>query len=314
MNSKTWENIIEPPEPIRVSNLKVHVVDGESFSLATKRPDLYTTVLDYWSKKQGDMAVKRAHDLAEAVRLAKSGDDARLRRMQNQIGGVEIKHRLNMASLISERLALVRSGTNYMEFIGTNERAIDDSEWREKLMEAGFNDRGDVNAYFANPLAECTVLYGAEAGQINDRSKVYVVVGWRSDKVMIYPNVPHVFGGVLNDLVIGGGKELKEEIGLEDHELGVPIFYGIIRQGKSRHPEVILGSSVMIGQDELLDRWGKSSARFEHRNIQCLKLNEIPSLLEEYGDRMVPSGAAALTALVNNYNPRRKKSHLSLAL
>src|SRR3989344_8220586 len=240
MQKETWEEIITPERPIVMDELEIKAVkiepsDLHSKAMAAGRPEIYQDILRYWDQKQGEMAVTRAKDFKEAADLAVAGNGQKLQRMQSQVGGFSAKIRLNNARIVDGVLRVSISGTNYAEFIGTNERAITDSVFRENLMKAGLEDHLDEQAYFSNALAACAVIYGAENGEINNPDKVYVPVGWRSDKVMIYPGVPHVFGGVVKDLNIGVNtkKELRDEIGLKDHEMGTMMFYGIIRQGLS---------------------------------------------------------------------------------
>ena len=230
----------------------------------------------------------------------KRKDTGTIRRMTQQIGGVGQKHRLSRAFLDGKKLHLALGSTNYMEVVGTNERSINDSEFRARLMQAGIEDAADPQKYFADPLAVCSVVYGKDP----QSGEIYIPIGLRSDKVMIYPRVHHVFGGLVNvgpartAVDIGGNsrRELREEIGLTDKETAIGQFYGIIRQGPSRIPEAIGCIPIFIGREELEERWRTSaSGKFEHRNITFYGIGELPSFLEEHGTTMVPSGAAALT-------------------
>jgi len=305
MGGNTWESIVEPEKPIHFSELEVKVAEGEELILASRRPELYNKVLDYWNQQQVNATLARADELADA--LARK-DENRISRMSRQIGGVNQKYRLSRAFLEGGTLHLALSGTNYMDFIGTNVQAINDSQFRERLMNAGIDDYADPNHYFASPLGVCAVVY-VFSDRKREKSSVYVPIGWRSDKVMIYPNVPHVFGGFLDvdgkKLSIDGHlrKELREEMGLSEEEMGGGSFYGIIRHRPSRHPEAIGGIPIYLSQEELEQSWKKNApGKFEHRNISFYKVEELAGFLEEYGEKMVPSGAAALTKFLEFFN------------
>lgn len=289
-NDKTWEIIVEPEDPISFNQLEVIVARGQSLTLSTERPELYEEALNYWNDKQVEATLARAKDLADALR---DRNEPTVARMTRQIGGVSSKQRLTGASLEEDTLFLALSGTSYMDVVGTNVQAISNPDFRTRLMQAGLEDHADPNFYFANALGVCALLYGKDADGI------YVPIGTRSDKVMIYPNVPHIFGGfpdVEGKLVGHLRRELREEIGLTDEEMGESFFYGIIRQVPSRHPEAIFGVPVSVGREELAQRWREgASGKYEHRNIKIYGKEELPGILKEDGQTMVPSCAAALT-------------------
>ncbi len=302
MNQKTWETIVEPEKPILFSDLEVHVTKGESLDIGRDYPELHQEVLQYWNGKVAEAAIVRAHDLSKALT---SGDDKTVRRLMRFIGGVDSKHRLSRAILDDERLHLALGATDYMHFIGTNERAINDPEFRKRLIQAGIENAADPDKYFANPLAVCTVIYCKDPHS----GEEYVPIGLRSDKVMIYPGVHHVFGGLVDvnetrtkvSLSKNVRRELKEEIGLEEEEIGAGYFNGIIKQGPSRIPEAICALPVFVNKNALIDRWKFSTPdKFEHRNITFYQREELPAFLDQYGATMVPSGAAALTAFLKH--------------
>ena len=294
MYERTWEPLIEPDSPIPVSDLEIRVSKGSPLTLAADRPKLYKEALDYWNASQAKIAKARSDEIISALQ---SGDEDAIAKIMKMIGGVSPSQRLTYASLRDKSLSLAISGTNYMEFIGTNEQAINNEGFRKRLMDAGFNDYADENAYFANPLAACTVINGVEGG------KAYAIVGVRSNKVAIYPNVHHVSGGLVDidedcshlSFKNHVEKELQEEVGLDENEFSSPMLYAMIRQLPSRHPEAVLGVTVKIGKGELMERWKKSAPdKFEHRNLSFYTTDEIPQFLETFGHSMVPSGAAAL--------------------
>jgi len=299
MTDKTWEYIVKPAQPIPFSELEVVVTEGESLHFPLKRQEIQQSILRYWDDVQQRMFMARSGEFTDA--LAQK-DEAKIKRMLNQVGGVHEKYRLTRAMLEDNKLYLALSLTDYMSFAGTNERAIREPEFREMVMRYGIEDRCDANFYFANPLAVCSVFYGYNT--LGDDSSIYVPIGLRSDKVAIYPNVHHVVGGVIDvakkgqqiDIARHLKVELGEEMGVDATQMGEPLFYGIVRQIPSRMPEVVCGIPIYVGQEELMRRWKeKAPGKFEHRNLSFYRVCEIPEFLEKHGGSMVPSGAAALT-------------------
>ncbi len=296
-----WEPIVEFSRPIPVDDLEVEVTKGTVFSLAQDRPSLYREVLNYWDSAQVRMMQENAKTLVQAL---EERDESALRKMVSQIGSVGQKKRLSGATLEGKKLSLEISNTTYMDFIGTNERAIRDVNFRKRLMDAGLKDHSDPNAYFANALAACTAIYG-----INPDGSIYVPIALRSEKVMIYPNVHHVFGGLVDvdekDRVSFGTsiiKELTEEVGLSPDQISRPYLMGIVRNAPSRHPEAILAVAISIGSEELVNSWKtRAHDKFEQKRISIHALDEIPGFLEKHGRDMVPSGCAALSYLSKSF-------------
>ena len=125
MFDKTWETIVEPENQIPLSNLELKITEGDAFTLGQKRPALYAEVLQYWDKKQIEMTMARAKTLAAALM---QDDRVIVERMQKQIGGVEPKHGLSRAVLDGNKLYLAMNSVNFMDFAGTNIRAIEDED------------------------------------------------------------------------------------------------------------------------------------------------------------------------------------------
>lgn len=306
MFEKTWETIVEPEKPILISNLELKITEGDAFTLGQKRPELYAQVLQYWDKKQVEMTLARAKTLAAALMQQ---DMPVVERMQKQIGGVEPKHSLSRAVLDGNTLYLAMNSVNFMDFAGTNIRAIQDLEWRSRLMQAGLEDYTDQNRYFANPLAVCSVVYGYGI-QRGDVESAYALILKRSDKVAIYPNVHHVNGGLVDinkertkiDIGLQVYRELREELGIDNEHLGNPTFHGIVRQTPSRIPEAICSIPVYLPQQELEQRWReKAPGKFEHGGMNFYPLQQVPAFLDQYGSSMVPSGQAALMYLLQQH-------------
>ncbi len=303
----TWEWLVRAAQPLPLSELEIIVAKGQPLTFDLQRADIQNEILRYWDEKQVEMTLVRAAELAEALQ---QGDKEKVGRMQKQIGGVSQKHRCSSAVLQDKKLYLALSSTDYMTFTGTNVRAITDPAFRERLMHAGLQDFADPNYYFANPLGLGTVLYG-----VNDREdsrNIYTAIGLRSEKVMLYPNTHHTFGGFIDVLDEGRKvsfhsellRELQEEVGLPAELIGVPLFKGIVRHKPSRHPEVICEIPVYISQEKLQERWRqKAPGKFEHNNLSFFSLRELPDFLQKHGPTMVPAGAAGLYEFLRHHAP-----------
>jgi hypothetical protein len=305
---------VRPPEPIPFSELEIIVAEGDIFNVGLRRPELYREILAYWNKSQIEQTMVRAKDLAAALLQQ---NEAKIARMQSQIGSVQPMWSLSRAVLEGNKLYLALNSVDFMDYTGTNVQASGDQEFRARLMQAGTEDYGDPNRYFANPLAINVALYGsnsrAKSGEnsFHQASDLYVVIGKRSDKVNFYPNVYHVIGGYVKsgadgkkiDLAGNLCRELREEIGLEEEQMGKLLFQGIIRQIPSRVPEVVCSLPIYASQEEVERSWReKAPAKFEHRNITFHPLLKIPAFLEEYSRSMIaPSGQASLMYLLSTF-------------
>ena len=303
----TWEMIVEPERPIPISQLEVIITEGEQFNLGLHRSALYAEITDYWNQKMVRMAQEYADELELVLAI---NDEKTVQRIMMQIGGISPKYGLSQAVLEGGKLTLALSITNYMKFISTSEHAVNDDEFRERLMQAGEEDYGNPNCYFANALALCGVIHGKN--DQDNLSSTYAPLALRSSKMMIYPDAYHVFGGMVDidleknkvDLDKFFRKELREEMGLEKEQISEPYFHGIVRQGPSRIPEVICSVEVNLTKEELEKSWKeKSPYKFEHRHLEFYNLQGLQLFFEQYGPQMVPSGAAALCSFLQHYLP-----------
>ncbi len=303
--TKTWEYLVRPEHSIPLSELEVIIAKGQPMTIDLERSDIAKEIWRYWDTKQVEMTVVRSVELAQALQ---EGDQDQVRRMQKQIGGIDPKYRFSQAVLQDKTLYLALSSTDYATFTGTNVRAISDPAFRERLMNAGLQDFADPNYYFANPLGLCSVLYGLN--QPGDARNIYTTVGLRSEKVMIYPNTHHIFGGFIDvteegkkvDLGYFLRQELQDEIGLSATEMGEPAFNGIIRQIPSRHPEVICEIPVYLSQDRLQQRWReRAPGKFEHRHLSFYSIPQLAEFLETRLSSIVPAGAAALYEFLRHH-------------
>ena len=88
---------------------------------------------------------------------------------------------------------------------------------------------------------------------------------------------------------------LEEKIGLDRSSVGMPVFYGLIRQQPSRVPELVVGIPLRIGKQELEQRWRGAPASYEHQRLLFCTPEELGPFLEINRATMVPAGAAALS-------------------
>ena len=297
----TWDIIVEPEEPVPVSSLEIVLGRGEENTLATECPELSQESIDYWNKQHVEQMLVRAPEMSAAL---DANDRDKVVRMSRHISGDNRKERLSKATLVGNKLYLAITGTKYSDITGTSTQAIVNSDFRKRLMQAGLDKHADENFFFANAMGVCAAVYGALPGE------GFTPVGYRSEKVMIYPNTYHVIGGFPKDIsrpIFHQRQELKQELGLREEEMGEAFFEGIIRQGASRIPEMIFTIPVYVSQKELHKRWkadkkGVLPGKYEHRRISYLSIeNELPDFLRKHGPTMVPAGAAALTKLLKHY-------------
>src|SRR3989344_5914372 len=149
---RTWEMVVTPKKPIPLDSLEIVVAEGDPLNIGHKHPELYREVMDHWNRVLVENTLSRANELADALT---KGDNGKLARLTKQIVGNNQKFRMTRASLNNSKLYLALNSTNYHDFVGTNVQAITNQDFRARMMQAGLDDFGDVNHYFANPLAAC---------------------------------------------------------------------------------------------------------------------------------------------------------------
>jgi len=296
--------ITEAEKPIPVDELEMRIEEGNRLQFPIHRAYEMNLLNDNWNSFVQDMALKMQGRIADAMAR---GDDAAFKLAMKHIAGISSMYRLNDASLKGNALYLDLAITDFKDYIGTTAHALLDPDFRNQLVEAGMADAGDPNRYFSNPLATNTNIVTSDGR---------MPVGIRSNKVAIYPEVPHVIGGYVKvngdsrpdfnvrdvDLFSFMLKELKQEIGIDDEDITSKEFFGICRNTVTRGPEALYNVEVSVDADELRYRWeNKSRDKFEHRNITFYDKEGLRELLEEYRGRMVPSGEASLTMFLKHY-------------
>ena len=205
----TWEEIVTVSEPIPYDDLTTKIAKkrGSRPKVEDHRPELYSLICDFWTRNMQNVAIARDGDLRDAMQ---SSDPLAVARMVGQIGGFNAKYVVDQIHFEEGKktLRLALGHVGYSNIVGTHQQAVVDPEFRERIMQAGLEDFADPNIYFANGMGVCAVVYGFERGD-----KPFVVVGKRSDKVAIYPETRHVFGGFMNvDEEKGGVDFVKQTI------------------------------------------------------------------------------------------------------
>jgi len=292
--NQTWSVIVEPSEPVPITNLSVMITEGLSPAFPITRAYEMNLMNSNWTQFILEQARVNKKELQGTT------DESVYYGLIKRVASISSMLRLNNASLESDELTLELAITNFKDYIGTTQSALIDPEFREQLMQAGVEDQGDPSFYFANPLATCVNIVTSDG---------LVPVGMRSDKVAIYPNVPHVIGGYVKvngdnnpnfkvadiDLYNNMLKELREELGVSEDQLSSIDFRGIVRNNITQGPEMVFNAIINLTGDELLANWSSNSRdRFEHRNITMYNRADLVKFLEQWSGLMVPSGEAAL--------------------
>lgn len=153
---------------------------------------------------------------------------------------------------VDERGITLRLGlTDYGEFIGTNVLAGRDEGYMWEMIDRGNMVAGDPDAFFSNALAVCSSVRTADEK---------VVVGLRSDRVGEYPRCWHTIGGHPNPVNYANGKidlfdamrrEVVKELGIEESHIGEERVTGLVRNTRTRKPELLFHTELNLEFDEL---------------------------------------------------------------
>ena len=302
---KTWELIVEPERPIAVADLETEVREGSGLHFPISRSYLFNLVNTNWNRFIVDMASRKREDIKRGLDM---GDDPLFYGSIKHIAGISSMYRLSDAHLEGGVLRVTAGMTDFKQYIGTTQYALEDEDFRQLLIDAGVEDHDDLNHYFANPIACCTNIVTSDGK---------VPLGMRSQKVAIYPGVPHVIGGYVKvngdnnpdfsvrdvDFSQNLLKEVSQELGIDREQIAHIDFLGIVRNCVTRGPEFMYNIQLTIDAKELHERWHTQSRdKFEHRNIDFHDRGKVPDLLDQHRGKMVPSGEANLELFVRHYN------------
>jgi isopentenyldiphosphate isomerase len=156
--------------------------------------------------------------------------------------------------LPDERIVLELGPTDYREFIGTNVEAGKDPGYMRTLVKRGLARYRDEDAFFSNTFAICSVVKTSDAK---------IVAGLRSDVVAEYPRCWHTVGGHPNptryqltsvDLFEAMEREVTAELGMDQSEIQDMRMMGLMRNSRTRKPELMFHTTVYPVFDDLKER------------------------------------------------------------
>ncbi len=272
----SWFPLLSFPQPVKPlpsSALQVVIAEGEPLSLENVDAPLQDQINSYAQRRR-------------------------------EVGEQENQEKLRVSQVAYHQgsLYLALNRISYKQFLATSDRAVNDKEFREELLDAGRRKNADPNYYFANPLAISILPFGY--ADPADKDSLYVVLGKRSPEVLHCPEWVHAFGSLvptsadITDLVPVTAAIAKHKLGLKPEDFATPLFYDCIRQQESRIPELIFGLPLNISPEELESRWLTASGKWEHSSLLFSPQEKVASLLSESELHVVPSGEAAVHYLL----------------
>jgi hypothetical protein len=302
VDGRTWELDVRLEKPINVDDLNIRIVQGKGLDWPPERGHLENISDAQWDNFSDQRFHLNKGDLEEAIR---EGDDARALKIMAHIKGISSMYRYN-SGYFNGTLHLNLGVTNFQQYIGTTQQALENESVRMLLMESGLEDTGIPHHYFANPLAQCANFVTPDG---------FVPLGMRSKNVAIYPSVPHVIGGYVRiknpedpnftvqdvNLPENIFTEVSQETGISDEHIEAVDFLGIARNRVTFGPEMMYNFSLRVSAEGFGDMWREASDRFEHRDLTFYHAEEIPNILEQFEGYMVPSGEATISLFKKHY-------------
>lgn len=239
--TQNFEILIPTKEQIRTyGRCDIILNEGSPMARSNQDVDLFMRIEQVWSEK-----------FKEAIQKGKS-----------LFAGPQ--YRLSSYGILEDgRIRLELGPTDYREFIGTNVEAGKDPEYMTALLQRGKERHNDEDAYFSNTLAVCSVV---------ETSDGKIVVGLRSDKVAEYPRCWHTVGGHPNpvhyqptkaDLFDAMAREVTGELGIDYDEIENMRLIGLVRNSRTRKPELLFQSKIYASFEDIKERRIKSE-RDEH--------------------------------------------------
>jgi 8-oxo-dGTP pyrophosphatase MutT (NUDIX family) len=193
------------------------------------------------------------------------------------------------------RLQLTVAPSTYREFVGTNL----DPNLKPDVAQ------GTIPwSHFGNAIGTSSVVVTSDG---------VVVAGRRSASVIGYAGTVHSFGGMLEAVDRDGGsvdafaslrRELREELGLRDVEIGPPVLEAIILEPLIHQPEMIFHVRVTNDFAELKRRWKSAESGDEHDEL--LALEEAPADAEAEFTRLAPVSPIGRAALALYWSRARE--------
>lgn len=228
-------------EFVTYSKDDVWIEDGRGMDRTNEDVDLFMRIEEVWSRK-----VKEAF---EKGRTIFPGPLYRLSSYMVSVG----------------KLVLSLGPTDYREFLGTNVEAGKDPEYMKTLILRGSERSYDTDAFISNPLAICSVV---------ETSDGKIVAGLRSDKVGEYPRCWHTVGGHPDprhyqhkrpDMFDAMAREIESELGIDRNEIEDMRLLGLMRNTRTRKPELLFETRLSIPYNGIKARRG--TERDEHLAI-----------------------------------------------
>lgn len=181
------------------------------------------------------------------------------------------------------KLALTLGATDYRDFVGTN--------LYNGHLHATFGD-----AFFSNPLGTSATVISRDG---------YLVYGRRSDRVMYHGGCLHTFGGTLEpadrddarryDVFAAIRRELREELGVADEEIGELVCTGLVRDRQINQPELLFDAHVRVGRRELLSRF---DAATDEEHVGFEMCHDEPEAIVPFIERSAPMVPVAVAGML----------------
>ncbi len=151
-----------------------------------------------------------------------------------------------------------------------------------RLGDTCYRDFLGTNVFNAPEVARLNPAFLADAvgtSSIVLTSDGFLVLGRRSDRVALHAGYLHTFGGMLEaadrradgyDLFGGVRREVMEELGVGESEIGGVVLTGLARDRAIRQPEILFDLCLSLTRAELSARFHPGLSDGEHTAIEFL--------------------------------------------
>lgn len=217
------------------------------------------------------------------------------------------QYRLSSYELLNDgRIKLDLGPTDYREFMGTNVEAGKDSKYMQTLLERGIERYGDKDAFFSNVLSICSVI---------ETSDGKIIAGLRSDKVAEYPRCWHTAGGHPNpthyqqtktDLFDSMEREMIGELGIDNNEIENMRLLGLVRNSRTRTPELLFHSKIYVPFNDIKDRRLKSEKDEHFTFFEIDSIEELIDFLNKNQNKFIfPKNSGLIAKEQNKLKPKK---------
>lgn len=282
--TENFEILIPTSQQIRTYGKEDIVLEeGQPITRTNKDVDLFLRIETVWSEK-----------FKKAVQKGKS-----------LFAGPQ--YRLSSYEILSDgRIKLLLGPTDYREFLGTNVEAGKDVEYMKTLIERGKN-YGNEDAFFSNTLAICSVI---------ETSDKKIIAGLRSDSVAEYPRCWHTVGGHPNpmhyqptkaDLFNAMAREVTGELGIDYNEIDNIRLTGLMKNSRTRKPELLFHSKIKADFEDVKERRIKSEKDEHFMFFGISSIEELIEFLNKNQDEFTFPGYYSLSS--EEQNKIKPKTH-----